>query len=36
MLTALLLRRNRKFKTLATMFIVSALLLAAGILILLK
>ena len=36
MLTALLLKRKRKFRTLAILFIVSASLLAAGILILIK
>jgi len=36
MLTALMLKKKRKFKTLGILFIVSALLLGAGILILIK
>jgi hypothetical protein len=36
MLTALMLRRKRKFKTLVILFVVSASFLAAGILILAK
>lgn len=36
MLTALFLRKKGKFKTLTTLFIVSALLLAGGILMLFK
>jgi len=36
MLTALILKKKKKFKTLAILFVVSASLLAGGILILIK